>query len=74
MIYELTDCSKLTQENGYLLLEFMKVEPFIFNNSLFKYFRVFDEREDFLRNSRHKVDFKFMLKKTKNIEDKQKLY
>lgn len=51
----------------------MKVEPFIFNNSLFKYFRIFDEREDFLRNSRHKVDFKFALKKTKNVEDKSKL-
>ena len=51
----------------------MKVEPFNFNNSLFKYFRVFDEREDFLRSSRHKVDFKFALKKTKNVEDKTRL-
>lgn len=51
----------------------MKVEPFNFDNSLFKFFRVFDEREDFLRNSRHKVDFKFMLKKTNQVEDKNKL-
>jgi hypothetical protein len=63
LLYELTDCSKISPKNGFFLLEFFKIAKYEFQQSLFKHFKLFDQREDYLLQSRTKTDFVISLKK-----------
>lgn len=64
---ELQDCSEISLENGLYLLEILKNIVFLPKESIFRFFKLFDQREDGLYNVRVKVDFEIKLQKKEKI-------
>lgn len=62
-LYELTDGCSLNPENGFFLLDMFKHINFKFEFSIFKFFELFDQREDYLRGVRCRMDVKIRLQK-----------
>jgi len=62
-LYELTDGTRISQENGFMLMEFFKELACKFEYSLFKFFQLFDQREDYLIGMRSTMDVKIKLQK-----------
>lgn len=62
-LYELTDGSKLSRDNGIFLLELFDQHEFRYEFSIFKFFQLFDQREDYLIGARATMDVKIKLQK-----------
>lgn len=67
-VYELRDGDSLNDKNKNFLLSQFKVSRYSFENSVFKFFGKFDEREDQLISNRTVLDFQFKLQKTERKE------
>lgn len=68
MVRDLKDGDCLGDQNKVTLLEGIRRMPYSFKNSVFKFFRKFDEREDQLISNRTVLDFEFKLQKTERKE------
>ena len=62
-LYELTDGSPLCRDNGIYLLEMLGALDFRYEFSIFKFFQLFDQREDYLIGVRSTMDVKIKLQK-----------
>lgn len=62
-LYELTDGSQLNKDNGFFLLDMFKHITFKYEFSILKFFVLFDQREDYLRGVRCKMDVQIKLQK-----------
>ena len=60
---ELEDGTNISFENGFYLLEIIKNIVFLQKESIFRFFKLFDQREDGLYAVRVKVDFEIKLQK-----------